>query len=78
MSKQTINVGATANDNQGSTLRAGGQIINANFDELYTAIGNGSSTQLSVSSPYVGQVLKFTGTQFEPARLRNVTSSFRR
>ena len=75
MSKQTINVGATANDNQGSTLRAGGQIINANFDELYTAIGNGSSTQLSVSSPALNQVLKFTGTQFEPADLGTLTSS---
>ena len=31
MGKQTINVGTTANDGTGSTIRAGGQIINNNF-----------------------------------------------
>jgi len=35
MAKQTINLGTTANDNTGDTLRAAGTKINANFDELY-------------------------------------------
>jgi len=39
MAKQTLNLGAIANDGTGSNLRAGGTIINANFTELYTALG---------------------------------------
>jgi len=35
MAKQTINLGTTANDNTGDTLRAAGTKINSNFDELY-------------------------------------------
>ena len=37
MAKQTINIGSTANDGTGSTLRVGGDIINDNFNEIYTA-----------------------------------------
>lgn len=36
MSQQEINVGTTANDRQGDSLRAAFQKINANFTELYT------------------------------------------
>ena len=43
MAKQTINIGSTANDGSGSTLRVGGDIINDNFNEIYTAFGNGST-----------------------------------
>ncbi len=39
MTKQTINVGITANDKQGDSLRAAFQKVNANFTELYTALG---------------------------------------
>ena len=39
MSQQEINVGTTANDRQGDSLRAAFQKINANFTELYTALG---------------------------------------
>ena len=41
MSKQSLNIGTVANDNTGDTLRSGGDKINDNFNELYTAIGNG-------------------------------------
>ena len=37
MAKQTINIGSTANDGTGSTLRVAGDLINDNFTELYTA-----------------------------------------
>ena len=50
MAKQTINIGAVANDGTGSNLRAGGTIINDNFNEIYTAIGNGSTITLTPSS----------------------------
>ena len=43
MAKQTINIGSTANDGTGSSLRAGGDLINDNFNEIYTAFGNGST-----------------------------------
>ncbi len=39
MAKQTINVGVTANDKKGDSLRAAFQKVNANFTELYTALG---------------------------------------
>jgi hypothetical protein len=37
MAKQTINLGASPNDNTGTPLRDGGDIINDNFTELYDA-----------------------------------------
>ena len=43
MAKQTINIGSSANDGSGSTLRAGGDLINDNFNEIYTALGDGST-----------------------------------
>ena len=49
MSKQTLNIGAVANDGTGSNLRDGGTIINDNFNEIYTALGNGSSITLTAT-----------------------------
>ena len=43
MAKQTINVGTTVNDGTGSPIRTGGQFINANFTEVYNALGDGST-----------------------------------
>ena len=42
MAKQTINIGTTADDGTGSTIRAGGDLINDNFNEIYSKIGDGS------------------------------------
>jgi hypothetical protein len=42
MAKQAIGRGATANDGTGDNLRAGALKINENFDEIYTALGDGS------------------------------------
>ena len=39
MAKQTINIGTTADDGTGSTIRAGGDLINDNFTELYDKLG---------------------------------------
>ena len=48
MTKQVINVGTTANDKKGDSLRAAFQKVNANFTELYTALGldNGAGLNL--------------------------------
>ena len=50
MAKQTINIGTSANDGTGSNLRVGGTIINDNFNEIYTAIGDGSNITFTSSS----------------------------
>ena len=39
MAKQNINVGTTANDKKGDSLRTAFQKVNANFTELYTQLG---------------------------------------
>jgi hypothetical protein len=41
MAKQTINIGSTANDGTGTTLRDGGDLINDNFNEIYNKLGGG-------------------------------------
>ena len=43
MAKQTVNIGSAPNDGTGSTLREGGDLINDNFNEIYTAIGDGTT-----------------------------------
>ena len=43
MAKVGINTGSADNAGDGSTLRAGANIINANFDELYDALGDGTT-----------------------------------
>ena len=43
MAKQTINIGSSANDGTGTTIRAGGDLINDNFNEIYTALSTDGS-----------------------------------
>ena len=43
MAKQTINIGSSANDGTGTTIRAGGDLINDNFSEIYTAFSSDGS-----------------------------------
>ena len=43
MAKQTINIGSSANDGTGSTIRAGGDLINDNFNEIYSAFSSDGS-----------------------------------
>ena len=43
MTKQTINRGTAANDGTGDNLRAGAAKVNANFDEIYNALGDGTT-----------------------------------
>jgi hypothetical protein len=75
MSKQLIGIGNNANDNTGDTLRVGGDKVNDNFNELYTAIGNGVATQISVANAGTGQVLRYDGTTFVPSDYSALTSA---
>ena len=75
MTKQTIGLGSAANDNTGDTLRAGGTKVNSNFDEIYTALGNGSSLQVNVANAAANQVLKYNGSNFVASDYNVLTSA---
>ena len=49
MAKQTINIGATANDGSGDPLRTAFDKINDNFTEVYTVSGAGTGNNLAFS-----------------------------
>jgi hypothetical protein len=50
MAKQNINVGTTANDKKGDSLRAAFVKVNANFTELYTELGLVNDVTLSLGA----------------------------
>ena len=69
MAKQTINIGSTANDGTGSTLRVGGDLINDNFNEIYTVLGSGSALAFDITGVTNGQALIYnsSSSKFEAA-----------
>lgn len=54
MAKQGISTGTTPNDGSGDSLLNGAVKINSNFDEVYAAIGNGSTVSTPVTSITAG------------------------
>ena len=50
MAKSIINLGTAANDGTGDSLRAGATKVNANTDELYNALGDGTNIKDIVNS----------------------------
>ena len=50
MAKAAIGVGTSANDGTGDDLRSGAIKINANFDEIYTELGNGTTLSSASST----------------------------
>ena len=61
MTKQAINVGTTANDKKGDSLRAAFQKVNANFTELYTALGLVVDANLNLGAfEFTGSVMTTT------------------
>jgi len=76
MAKQSINIGSVPNDGTGSTLREGGDLINDNFNEIYTAIGDGttltSGTFLTTTNSETVQNKTIDGTQ---NTLQNIPNS---
>jgi len=75
MAKQGLNIGTTSNDNTGDTLRVGGDKINDNFNEIYSALGNGTNLTVSTTNPASGQVLRYNGTNFIPSDYTNLTAA---
>ena len=47
MAKQAIGIGSVADDGTGDTLRVAGDKVNDNFDEIYTAIGDGTTLDVT-------------------------------
>ena len=63
MTKQVINVGTTANDKKGDSLRAAFQKVNANFTELYTALGLATDVNLNLGNfVFTDNTLSLTNT----------------
>jgi hypothetical protein len=60
MAKQSINVGTTANDKKGDSLRAAFQKVNSNFTELYTALGLNDTTLNLGAFEFAGSVISTT------------------
>jgi len=53
MAKQIINIGSIANDGTGSTLRAAGDLVNDNFNEIYASIGDGTTLTNILAAGYI-------------------------
>ena len=47
MTKKIINLGTTANDHAGDSIRVAGGKLNDNFTELYASLGNGTTLTVS-------------------------------
>ena len=60
MVKKVIGLGTTPNDNTGSSLRLGGEFINDNFSEIYTALGTGTALSIDVSGATANQILRYS------------------
>ena len=70
MAKLTINLGTNPNDGTGDNLRGGGTKINANFNEIYSSLGDGDNlinsftiadSTSTTSTIELGETLKFVG-----------------
>ncbi len=69
MAKQNLNIGVSANDGTGDTLRDGAIKLNNVINELYTYLGDNTNLQVSIGSPSTNQVLKWNGSVFTEGQL---------
>ena len=77
MAKQLINIGTLPNDNTGDPIRDGADKINDNFNEIYGAIGDGSTLSIDVSNPINGEALIYNSStgKFESNSIGAVLST---
>ena len=73
MAKQNLNIGSSANDGTGDSLRDGAIKLNSVINELYTNLGNATNLQINVGSPTQGQLLKWNGAQFAEGGFNSFT-----
>tara|TARA_B100000902_G_scaffold251662_1_gene238121 strand:- start:2380 stop:3102 length:723 start_codon:yes stop_codon:yes gene_type:complete len=75
MAKQTINIGSSPNDGNGSTIRAGGDITNDNFTELYTKLGDGTDLHALTFPDRTDTVVTRNATETLTNKTINVASN---
>lgn len=78
MAQEIINVGASANDGTGDTLRVAFQKVNSNFTENYSSITNFSNTfsnYLPLSGGTMTGNITFAGTQTFPSTVVTTTGT---
>ncbi len=73
MAKQNLNIGSSANDGTGDSLRDGAIKLNSVIDELYTNLGNDTNLQINVGTPAADQFLKWNGAQFAEGSFNKFT-----
>jgi hypothetical protein len=61
MSKLGINTGTSPNDGTGDSLLQGAVKINSNFDEIYSAIGNGTSITNTIAYAGIATYSNYAG-----------------
>ena len=71
MAKQSINIGSSANDGTGSTLRDGGDLINDNFNEIYTKLGDGSTLTSAITA--TATTLTLSNTSFASFQIKDTS-----
>lgn len=74
MAKEILQLGNSANDGTGDSLRAGGTKINANFTELFDSLGGtagATASLISTASPNLSDALTWNGTSFSPGIPKN-------
>jgi hypothetical protein len=74
MAKQNLNIGSSANDGLGDSLRDGAIKLNNVIDEIYSTLGNETNLQVNIGSPAAGQVLRWTGSVFSEAHLDSLSA----
>jgi hypothetical protein len=67
MAYQGIGTGTTPNDNSGDSLLTGAIKINNNFQEIYTALGDGSTIDLNTDKVSEGTNLYYTDERVQDA-----------
>ena len=69
MTNQVIDLGTSADDGTGDSLRAGGDKVNDNFSEVYTLLGTGSTltTGISADGSVVTLTAPLVGTSMSPS-----------
>jgi hypothetical protein len=72
MAKQTINIGSSANDRTGDPLRTAFGKVNANFTELYSAIG--ADVQIPIQTGNNGLFLTTNGSTLSWATTTSITN----
>ena len=74
MAKQNLNIGSSANDGTGDSLRDGAIKLNSVIDEIYTNLGNNTNLQINIGAPTTGQFLKWNGSQFAEGSFDSLTA----